>query len=273
MTDPLVRDYLAHLTLAGRRPNTLRVRQVVLDTFTAQLAADGTTLRAATRRDVVTFLGRDLSPASRKAYRSHLRGFYQWCVDEDVRADDPTAKVPAVRVPRGTPRPLDGDAVTVALHHADPRMTAWLLLMCLGGLRCMEVAGLRPADVLGNGRGGALLFLRECKGGGSASVPAHPAILDALAALPIRNGAWWDLTPGRVSRLVGDHLRRCGIDGSAHQLRHSAATSWLRASGHDLLTVARLMRHASTVTTETYAALDSERPAEVVSLVPMAVGA
>lgn len=270
MTDPLVRDHLAHLTLSGRRPNTLRVRRVILTTYGEHLTARQSTLRAATRHDVIAFLGRDLSAASRKAYRSHLRGFYRWCVEEDVRADDPTAKVPAVRVPRGTPRPLDEDAVAVALHHATPRTRSWLLLMALGGLRCMEVAGLRPADLLSDGRGGTLLFLRECKGGGSATVPAHPAVVEALAGLPIRSGAWWLLTPAQVSRQVGEHLRRCGIDGTAHQLRHSAATTWLRASGHDLLTTARLMRHASTVTTETYAALDLERPTAVVRAVAVA---
>lgn len=130
----------------------------------------------------------------------------------------------------------------------------------------MEVAALRPADIM-DAEGIALLYLRECKGGGTATVPAHADVLAALNALPIRDRAWWTLTPGTISTYVGRYLRSLGIEATAHQLRHTAGTSWYRASGHDLLTTARLMRHAHTSTTQGYAQLDPKRPAEVVSLV------
>ncbi len=71
-----------------------------------------------------------------------------------------------------------------------------------------------------------------------------------------------------MSLIVGTHLKSCGVNASAHQLRHFAGTSWYRASGHDLLTTATLLRHANVQTTQRYAQLDPTRPTEVVNAVP-----
>jgi integrase len=145
---------------------------------------------------------------------------------------------------------------------------AWLLLMALGGLRCIEVAGLRPVDLIPADTG-TLLYLRECKGGGTATVPAHPTVLEALAVLPIRNGLWWSVKPELVSAQVGRHFKECQVDGGAHRLRHFAGTAFYKASGHDLIATATLLRHANVQTSMVYAQLDPTRPAQVVNAVPL----
>lgn len=165
------------------------------------------------------------------------------------------------------PRPIGTADLERALALADRRMRAWLLLMALAGLRCMEVSGLRPVDLL-TADTGTLLFLQEAKGGGTATVPAHPSILDALAVLPIRNGLWWQVTPGTLSAQVNRHLRGSGVQATGHQLRHFAGTSWYRASGHDLLATATLLRHTDVQTSTIYAQLDPVRPSAVVNAVP-----
>lgn len=253
------------LVIAGYRPRTITDRTRVLRTFERTLG--GRQLVEATRLDVEAFLARDLKPQSRRAYLSHLRSFWRWALDEQYAREDPTQRVPSVRVPKGSPRPIDADDLRRAVVAADPRMRAWLLLMALAGLRCLEVSGLRPQDLLESPTG-TLLFLQEVKGGGTATVPAHPEVLAALADVPIRNGIWWRCDPHSVSSITGRYLKAQGIQASAHQLRHWAGTSWYRASGHDLLTVKRLMRHASVQSTEGYVALDPTRPAAVVDLVP-----
>lgn len=262
--DPLLTQYRHRLTLSGYRPTTIHARMIVLSSFARQVEPQQ--IAHATRRDVEAFLARPLAAQSRRAYRSHLRAFYGWLVDEGDIAVDPTAKVPAIRVPGGTPRPLSDDDLHLALSQAPPRMRAWLLLMALAGLRCMEVAALRPRDLL-EVDGAVVLFLRECKGGGTSSVPAHQAILAALSVLPIRDGAWWTVDQRSVSKQVSAYLRGLGINGTAHQLRHSAGTAWYAASGHDLLTTSRLLRHASVATTQVYARMGDGRPAEVVRAV------
>src|SRR5438105_4809621 len=149
--------YLDHLVLSGARPKTIRDRGRVLTAFTRFL--DGGDLLMATHRDAVAFLARPLAPESRRAYRSHLCGFYAWALDEHLVDVDPTDRLPAVRVPRGTPRPIEPEDLAHALARADARMRAWLLLMSLGGLRCLEVANLWPADLVLSPV--PLLYLRE----------------------------------------------------------------------------------------------------------------
>lgn len=263
-SDPLITSHLNHITLAGFRPKTIKARGQVLDAFARTLAPHG--LTEATRLHVETYLSRPLAAESRRTYRSHLRAFYGWCVEESFLHEDPTARVPAVRVKRGLPRPVPDADLSVALDRANSRMRAWLLCMALGGLRCMEVAALRPDDLL-DSVSGPLLFLPDTKGGGTATVPAHPLVVAALLAVPVRNGLWWTVTPATVSAQVNRHLRACGVPGTAHALRHWAGTSWFRVSGHDLLTTATLLRHASVDSSTIYAQLSPERPAEVVRLV------
>lgn len=258
---PLIDSHLNRLRLAGFRPKTVKDRGQVLEAFARGLGPHRA-LNEATRLDVEAYLSRPLAQETRRAYRSHLRSFYAWCVEEGLMTEDPTARIPAVRVKRGTPRPvLDAD-LTRALDLADRRMRAWLLCMALAGLRCMEVAALKPADLLDTASG-PLLYLTDTKGGGTATVPAHPAVVEALAVVPIRNGLWWSVTPATLSAQVNRHLRASGVAATAHQLRHWAGTNWFRASGHDLLTTATLMRHASVDTTTIYAQLDPTRPGEV----------
>lgn len=259
----LEQSYLNRLSLLGYRPNTIDARRKCLRAFAATLGDRG--LTDATRLEIEAFLARPLAPESRRAYRSHLRAFYIWCVDEGYLTVDPSAKIGAIRVPHAMPRPIGDADLAHAIDLAPRRMRAWLLLMALAGLRAIEVAGLRPHDLLDT-NSGVLLFLRECKGGGSATVPAHPEILRALAIIPIRDGAWWKCGARGVSRDVSHYLESVGVDATGHQLRHYAGTNWYRTSEHDLLTTQELLRHASVQSTQVYAKLDPTRPAQVVAL-------
>jgi integrase/recombinase XerC len=260
----LITAYCNSLTLAGYRPTTISARRSCLESFERSVVPHH--LRDATRLHVEAYLSRPLAPESRRAYRSHLKAFYAWGVEQGYITSDPTEKVPPIRVPRALPRPLASSDLDLALSAATPRMRAWLLLMALAGLRCIEVANLRPCDLLASEQG-TLLFLREAKGGGQGAVPAHPAILEALAALPVRGGLWWDCQPRHVSITVCSYLRNLGITGTAHALRHSAGTEFYRASGHDLLVTAQLLRHKTVQTAQRYVELDPERPAAVMRLV------
>jgi integrase/recombinase XerD len=259
----LIDSHAAHLRMAAYRPSTVVARVSCLRAYERLLGTHQATLRTATRLEVELFLGRDLAPESRRAYLGHLRGFYAWALEEEYVSADPTVKLPAVRVPRAVPRPIHDDDLRKAVGNAEPRMRAWLLLMTLAGLRCLEVAALRPDD-LSETDYGPLLFLRECKGGGTGVVPAHPAIIPALMALPIRDGKWWDCSARHVSSQVGVYLRSVGVNATAHRLRHSAGTEFYRASGNDLLTTAQLLRHASVKSTQIYSEIAAQRPAEVI---------
>jgi integrase/recombinase XerC len=261
-----VRTYLTRLTLAGFRPQTVQVRGIVLKSFARTVPS----IVWAERADIETFLARPLAPASRRAYASHLRSFYRYLIDEELRSDDPTERLPHFRVPKALPRPLPVADLALALDRADPRMAAWLLCMSLAGLRCVEVAALRPADLLITDRG-SLLHLREVKGGGEGFMPAHPAVVAALERLPVRGGTWWNVSARTVSNAVGVHLRSLGIDATAHQLRHRFGTDAFEVSGRDLLATKAVLRHRTVGTVEVYAEINPNRPAEVVSLLEVPV--
>lgn len=100
-------------------------------------------------------------------------------------------------------------------------------------------------------------------------MPAHPLVLAALEDLRTVDGLWWNVTPHHVSRMTGGYLRSLGISSGAHALRHFAGTSWYRASGHDLLATAALLRHKDVTTTMVYAQLDPTRGSEVVDSVTL----
>lgn len=258
-------SYLNRLVLAGYRPATVKARAASLGAF-ARTVPDITT---ATREDCERYLARPtFSARTRRSYCSHLRSFYGYLIDEQLRTDDPTARLPKFRAPMGLPRPISHTDLITALDNADRRMKAFLLLMALGGLRCMEVAGLAPDDIIHTESGTVLLQVRETKGGGNRSVPAHPAVLEALAMLPVEDGRWWTMTRGSVSTAVNRYLRSLGLRATSHQLRHWAGTSWIEASGYDLLTTAALLGHANVATAQNYTRVNPARPAEVVGLMP-----
>lgn len=262
--------HLNRLRLAGYRDETIRTKRRMFGHLTDFL--DPLPLEQASRIDLERWLSRpDLKPATRKAYRSHIRAYFRWLVEEGLREDDPTYRIPAIRVPKGLPRPIPSNDLAVALAVAPPRMKAWLLLMCLGGLRCCEVARLRPVDVVETPTG-TVLFLREAKGGGQATVPAVQPVLDQLARLPIRNGLWWDVQPNQVSVDVSAFLHGIGVAATAHRLRHWAGTEWY-AVDHDLLVTQRLLRHADVSNTQVYTEVDPARPAEVARLVALPIPA
>lgn len=262
----LIDSHLSVLAMAGRSPATIRDRRICLTAFHRTL--DGRPMTHGRREDVMAFLGRNLAPESRRAYRSHLKGFYAWMVDEGFIPADPTEKVPSIRVPRATPRPMDPTLLALALDRADMRMRAWILLMAGAGLRCIEVAALEPRDIVLDPW--PMLHLRVTKGGSQATVPLHETVLKALGVLPIRNGVWWSVSRQTVSQQTNAYLRSLGINDTAHSLRHSAACQWYEASGGDLITTQRLLRHASVVSTQVYADVSPVRPAEVVAATHLA---
>lgn len=260
----VIESYIAQAAFSGARPGSVDTWRCALRCWQRFLAP--TRIEDATHQDVIAWLGRPLAATSRRSYRSTLVRFYGWASEEGYIPADPTVKIPKVRCQVGLPRPMSDGDLSLALTRADPRMRAWLLLGALAGLRCIEIAALAPGDLV-QVEGVWMLYLRVTKGGKPATVPAHEAILQALAVLPVRDGTWWQCSRGYVSQKINAHLHACGIQSTAHSLRHSAGTAWHRASGYDLLLTARLMRHQNVGSSQVYAQLEASRPAEVVAKV------
>ena len=98
-----------------------------------------------------------------------------------------------------------------------------------------------------------VLVVRHGKGGKDRAVPIHPTLAPLLAGLPA--GPLIEVRPGTLGHKVARHLRAHGVDATLHKLRHTFGTEAARATNGNLLIVADLMGHSSTLTTQGYVKL------------------
>jgi len=174
------------------------------------------------------------------------------------------------------PQHLELDEIERVIASCDARTPvgvrdrAILLLLARLGLRAADITGMRPGDidwqqgslrVRGKGRREVCLPLPQDAGEALLEYLRHArplADIDQVflcAQAPYRPFA----TSMVVADVVRFALRRAGItrvrSQGAHLLRHSAATSMLRA-GASLEAIATVLRHRSSETTVRYAKVD-----------------
>lgn len=224
---------------------------------------------------LVTWLaGMGLAKSSRATYRAHLRAFFGWLRKTHRREDNPALDLPSAKAPRGVPRPVSPIGVSAILAaSADPRARltrAYVVLAAYEGLRVHEIAKIRGEDFLD----GEVLV--RGKGGVSSSVPMHPLVAELVTTMP-RTGYWFPSTSkaGHVNRVsvslaIGRAMKRAGVAGTPHGLRHHFGTQALRASGGDLRTTQRVLRHASPATTAIYTQVLDDAAFRAVSGIPAA---
>lgn len=227
-----------------------------LEQYTAKKATE------VTQKDLVLFMARDLSPATRSTYATIFRVFYRFCVQQGFIDKSPMEGAPTPRRPKYAPRPVENvqlQRILAACSRSSTR--AMVLLAALAGLRVHEIAKIRGEDI---DREKATLAVIG-KGNKRAVIPLHPILLELTETMP-DVGYWftpWDkpdepITGKSCGQAISRAMKRAAVDGSAHQLRHWYGTNLLE-SGADLRTVQELMRHESLATTQIYTRVTSER--------------
>ena len=247
----MIREYALAMRRRGLTRGTIDARTSCVRRWFEHLKG-----RPATRELLEDWLdGRNLSARTRYGNVSHLHMFYLWAQREGYCTDDPTMLVERPRLPRRLPRPAKHAGVAFAITVATPQTALMLVLMVDAGLRCCEVATLDWADVDLQRR----VLMVTGKGG-------H----DRVIGIPDRLGAHLEpagtagpvigrrLSACRVSQIVNQHLRECGVSSTAHQLRHLYATRMLAAT-HDLTQVQQALGHMSITSTQIYAQVDGAR--------------
>ena len=195
-------------------------------------------------------------------YTSYLAAWFKWLQLTDRRADNPMVKVGTPRVPDREPRPIsDADVIKLLRTRMWTSTRRMILLALLAGLRAHEIAKIRGEDI----DFGARLIWVKGKGRKLKSVPLHPILAEVAGEMPARG--WWFPMRGcesehvlskSVSDIVGRTMRRAGVLGTPHALRHWYASTLLD-DGADLLTVKELLRHKSVATTQIYTRVPDER--------------
>jgi integrase/recombinase XerD len=291
----------------GAGANTLDAYRRDLDDLAAHLAAEKTSVAAASTADLrgylATLAGRGFKATSVARRLSAIRQLYRFLYAEGHRGDDPAAVIEGPKRGRALPKVLsigEVDRLLASAHAAAADATCpqaerlrALRLACLievlyaTGLRVSELVAL-PASAAR--RDERMLVVRG-KGGKERLVPlnqaaktAMRAYLDALGQAERDAGAKW-LFPsfGESGHLTRQHAARelkalagaAGIGSarvSPHVLRHAFASHLLQ-NGADLRVVQTLLGHADISTTQIYTHVLDERLKSLVrDLHPLAEG-
>lgn len=270
------RRYRRYLVLdCERRPRTVSAYRWVFWSW-VEFLGDKPWHRA-TAKDLQRYLERPprsgraaggrLGANTRLHYSACLTSFYAWAHVSGHLRKNPMAgvKLPkgGIPIPRSFPL-VELSDILAAAERSDDRLYAACLLAYTQGLRAAEIAGLKIEDVhldeqprlLVHGKGGKLRIL-----------PLHPEMRAVIVRMLAERGfprvgalvtsrrfPGEPMTPGSVSRMLSDHIRkRCEIDGSGHSLRHSFALRLLEAEeGRNLEQVRQALGHESDRTTRIY---------------------
>jgi integrase len=222
----------------------------------------------ATLEDLERVVLQATTAGSRHFYVNRLKSMWRTMnrlglIDSKVAED-----LPAIKKQRAVPKPLTKMEAERLMNTSDEPMRDWFILGCRAGLRAMEVTSVRGEDFSDLGNGEYELRVRG-KGGTDLLLPVHKDIAGVFERANTLGVLFPHSHARKMSTKAGIEMRRLGVPevrARFHSCRHYFATSVLEASGWDLLTTSKLMRHANVNTTTGYTLLRQDRPREVLTL-------
>lgn len=200
-----------------------------------------------------------LSPATQANELACLRSFFRWATRFDHRADDPTRRLDAPKVPNTVPRMIgrtDLEAMLGTHTVEDPALRRAFALGAYGGLRVSECAELDWRDVDVEQR---RIYVRG-KGEKERPVPLSAVLLDYL--LPntggnVLTGGEPPYTGATLQRKVNRLMARAGVDHTFHDLRKRGASIAL-SRGANPAAVRTMFGWSSMETVSHYAVVGDE---------------
>lgn len=260
----------------GARANTLDAYARDLEDARAHLRGGLGVAGADAIEDYVAELARrGLSAATARRRMSALRQFFRFLLEENVRGDDPSARLDAPKRARTLPKTLSSQEIERLIAAAEsPRDVALIELLYGAGLRVSELVSLplrtapKPGQehMIVEGKGGkerlvalgrpALAALDAHLAARAGAMPKNQAQREKAQRwlFPSSSAADGKLTRRRVAQILAAAAAKAGIDParvSPHVLRHAFATH-LVEGGADLRTVQTLLGHADIATTQIY---------------------
>ncbi|MBG9375115.1 site-specific tyrosine recombinase XerD [Panacibacter sp. DH6] len=209
---------------------------------------------------------------------SGIRGFYKYCLLEDIAKVDPSALLEAPKLKRVLPDVLSFEEIEniisqIDLSRADGgRNKAILETMYSCGLRVSEIVGLQISclyldvgfiRVIGKGDkerlvpigSDAVKFIKIYKD----EIRVHQPVQNGASDILFLNKHGKGLSRVMIFYIIKDLARKAGINKniSPHTFRHSFATH-LVEGGADLRAVQEMLGHESITTTEIYTHLDRD---------------
>jgi len=276
-TDQVLNYWAQYMRAEDLSPNTIRERL----RFFTNLQRDLTTpLLQITRQQLIAYLGTTKwSNSTRQHYRSALHTFYTWAQDEQLRVDNPAARLPRVRVKKREPNPVPVTDIQRMLTSGAYRKTRVMIALHYhAGLRVHEIAKLHGRDIDWTNR----ILTVTGKGGTTRRIGIGDALWGIVAGQP-RDRYWFPnrkanrthaageghVLSNSVSDVIRDAYLRAGITAHRpHDLRASTATEQSRA-GVSPIKIQKAMRHLSLATTELYTQVTVEETREAFNAQPV----
>jgi integrase/recombinase XerD len=209
---------------------------------------------------------------------SGIKGFYKYCLIEEVVKSDPTALLEAPKLKRSLPDILSFEEIENIINQLDlskpegNRNKAILETMYSCGLRVTEVVNLKISclyldvgfiRVIGKGDkerlvpigSDAIKFIKSYK----ENVRVHQPIQRGFEDILFLNQRGKQLSRVMIFYIIKDLAKKAGVTKniSPHTFRHSFATH-LVEGGADLRAVQEMLGHESITTTEIYTHLDRD---------------
>jgi integrase/recombinase XerD len=183
-----------------------------------------------------------------------LKSFLKFVRDSNQIICERMLEVRPLKPPEALTRDLTQSQLNRLLAQADPFDYAWILLMSHSGLRTCEVRNLRWRDIDMEHR---TIRIEESKGLRSRVVFFEQATKDALkelshsSELVFTNNNYPLSNRYCQSRLI-TLGKKCGVQATPHQLRHTCATMLLNA-GMSIFALQVILGHKYVDTTLNYA--------------------
>ena len=278
----LVSEYMDYLRIErGRAPLTIAAYEHDLAEYLAFLEESGVGSPEGVTRQMLldyssSLLGRGYAPDSIRRRISTIKGLHKFAVREGYAQKNPTAALPAIKVPGKLPDVLSVGQMEALLEAqdgtrpADVRNRAIMEVLYGCGLRVSELCDLDMASVFFEegyvrvvGKGGKERIAplagkaHECLARYVSE--ARPSL--RVAGRPVASAVFLNARGGRISRQsVHSLVARAGLAiGVAnlhpHTLRHSFATHMLEG-GADLRVIQEILGHADIGTTQIYTHVD-----------------
>ena len=248
-TSSIINYWAAYMRAQHLTERTIKEREIFIRAMLRHTQAND--LTTVSRHQLITFLGRqDLTGRTKQNYRSALHTFFTWMQDEQLRPDNPAARLPKPRVEHHEVNPFTTEEIQRALNSGIYGHTVTkLLLYSYQGLRASEIAAVAGENIDWEQQ---RLLTVEGKGRKEVWRPIHPTVWEHInrSNYPRHGHFFPGLIPGEhvrgksVSNTLNAVFKRIGITNhKAHDMRAWHATELLEAGVHPL-TVQYSMRHS-----------------------------
>jgi len=196
-----------------------------------------------------------VTPATVNRELACLKTIFNKAIEWGRVESSPAAKVKKFREQNQKERILTENEARRLLEACGPGLRPIIIIGLNTGMRKDEILALKWANI---DFAKAHIFIEDSKSGRSRYVPMNLQVYKVLKSLP-RKGDYIFFNPETKDRIKDVKTafraacRRAGIKGLRfHDLRHSAA-SWMVEAGVDLVTISKILGHASIQMTMRYA--------------------